>query len=772
MLTFKGIFFSTHMSSEFSKAKVIRITLNGVLAGLVFLLMAFFIEAFRTDNSISFNGLVSIHKENPLFIFFDFFPVIFGVLAYYYGGKVVGQLSISESLIEEEESRSRKLYRFVERIRNGEIDADFHADEDDVLGKAIVNLRDNLKASKEEEALRKQEDEQRGWMAEGMAMFGEILRANNDNMAELSYSIISNLVKYVKSVQGGFYIIEDNDEESKYFLLTASYAYERRKYADKRLEWGEGIVGACALEKDTIHLKKVPAGYLSITSGLGEATPDNLLIVPLKVNDEVHGVIEIASFKPFEEFEIGFIEKVAESIATTISSVKINIRTAQLLAESGARAEAMTEQETQLRQNMEELQATQEEAARQAEKFISFTNSVNHTLIRAEYDTAGILLYANTQFLHKLEYVSNSEVEGQPISMFVNKKDRIWFDELWQSLIRGGKHFEGDMKLVTRDGKDLWTIATYTCVRNVMGGVEKILFLAIDTTEQKKQSLDHEGQINALNRSSLKAEFSPTGDILDANEKFLVALGYTSVEIKTKTVFDFPPDVEKKSLEKIWDDVTHGMPFEGGLRFLMKEGEERWIRGTFTAVNDMYEEIAKVVFIGHDSTREKLMELETKRQTEILRIQEEQLRQSEVELSRKLREAREEVKTQFKEIEKVKIRNEKTLEGFLDVVISIDQDGTIDFFNKAAEQLFGYDRNEVLGKNVRLLFPADAAKHDEFIANFVDPDKLKIVGVRREITITNKLGDELAVLILLSEARVGKEYTYTAFIQNISVDLF
>ncbi|SDC12496.1 PAS domain S-box protein [Williamwhitmania taraxaci] len=760
------------MSSEFSKAKVIRITLNGVLAGLVFLLMAFFIEAFRTDNSISFNGLVSIHKENPLFIFFDFFPVIFGVLAYYYGGKVVGQLSISESLIEEEESRSRKLYRFVERIRNGEIDADFHADEDDVLGKAIVNLRDNLKASKEEEALRKQEDEQRGWMAEGMAMFGEILRANNDNMAELSYSIISNLVKYVKSVQGGFYIIEDNDEESKYFLLTASYAYERRKYADKRLEWGEGIVGACALEKDTIHLKKVPAGYLSITSGLGEATPDNLLIVPLKVNDEVHGVIEIASFKPFEEFEIGFIEKVAESIATTISSVKINIRTAQLLAESGARAEAMTEQETQLRQNMEELQATQEEAARQAEKFISFTNSVNHTLIRAEYDTAGILLYANTQFLHKLEYVSNSEVEGQPISMFVNKKDRIWFDELWQSLIRGGKHFEGDMKLVTRDGKDLWTIATYTCVRNVMGGVEKILFLAIDTTEQKKQSLDHEGQINALNRSSLKAEFSPTGDILDANEKFLVALGYTSVEIKTKTVFDFPPDVEKKSLEKIWDDVTHGMPFEGGLRFLMKEGEERWIRGTFTAVNDMYEEIAKVVFIGHDSTREKLMELETKRQTEILRIQEEQLRQSEVELSRKLREAREEVKTQFKEIEKVKIRNEKTLEGFLDVVISIDQDGTIDFFNKAAEQLFGYDRNEVLGKNVRLLFPADAAKHDEFIANFVDPDKLKIVGVRREITITNKLGDELAVLILLSEARVGKEYTYTAFIQNISVDLF
>lgn len=760
------------MSSDSSKLKIFRITLNGVIAGLAILLLAFYFEAFRTDNSILPSGFFNVHKENPLFFFFDFLPIVFGVIAYFYGGRVVSQMALAESLIEEEESRSRKLYRFVERIRSGEIDAEFHADEDFVLGKAIVNLRDNLKQSKEEELLRKREDEQRAWMAEGMAMFGEILRANNDNMAELSYSIISRLVKYVKAVQGGFYILEDNDGENKHFLLTASYAYERRKFADKRLEWGEGLVGACALEKETIHLKKVPEGYLHITSGLGDATPDNLLIIPLKVNDEVHGVIEVASFKLFEKFEVDFIEKVAESIATTISSVKINIRTAMLLNDSRERAEAMTEQETQLRQNMEELQATQEEAARQAEKFISFTNSVNHTLIRAEYDVNGILLYANTQFLHKLEYVSNSEVEGQPISMFVNKKDHIWFDEIWQSLTHGGKHFEGDMKLVTRDGKDLWTIATYTSVRNAFGGVDKILFLAIDTTEQKKQSLDHEGQINALNRSSLKVEFSPTGDILDANEKFLVALGYTSSEIKSKTVFDFPPDVEKKSLEKIWDDVTHGIPYEGGLKLLTKEGDERWIRGTFTAVNDMYDEIAKVVYIGHDSTREKIMELETKRQTEILRIQEEQLRQSEVELSKKLREAREEVKNQFKEIEKVKIRNEKTLEGFLDVVISIDQDGTIDFFNKAAEQLFGYDRTEVLGKNIRMLFSSEVVKHDEFLANFVDPEKLKTVGVRKEITITNKLGEELSVLILLSEARVGKDYTYTAFIQNISVDLF
>ena len=160
--------------------------------------------------------------------------------------------------------------------------------------------------------------------------------------------------------------------------------------------------------------------------------------------------------------------------------------------------------------------------------------------------------------------------------------------------------------------------------------------------------------------------------------------------------------------------------------------------------------------------------MESRKQTEILRHQEEQLRQNEIELNRKLREAREEVKNQFKEVEKIKIRNEKTLEGVLDAVVTIDQEGIIELFNKAAEQLFGYQRNDVLGKNVRNLFPGDAAKRDDFIATFIDPDRLKIVGVRKESTVVNSLGDEIPVLILLSEARVGKEYTYTAFIQNIS----
>lgn len=760
------------MEGKYSKSFVYKYSLLGFLMGVALLLVALFFEALHHNIAFTFSGVLSLHQRVPLFYLIDFTPFVIATIVWFAASHYSRLKLESSSFSEHELSKQRKLYRFVEKLRAGEIDADYHAEETDVLGKAIVNLRDNLKRSKIEEEARRKEDEQRNWIAEGLAKFGEILRADNDNIEELSYQIISNLVKYVEANQGGFYLIEDNDPGDIHLKLTACYAYERRKYADQRVDWGEGLIGACALEQETTLLTRIPSGYLNITSGLGHATPKCLLLVPLKVNDEVHGVLEIASFTVFEKYQVEFIEKVAESIASTISGVKINIRTAQLLKESRLQAEALASQEEQMRQNMEELQATQEEAARQAEKFISFTNSVNHTLIRAEYDVNGILLYANTKFLSKLEYSGNSEVEGKHISMFINKKDRGWFDEIWQSLAKGGKHFEGDMKHVTQSGKDLWTIATYTCVRNQYGGVEKILFLAIDTTEQKKLSLDYEGQIEALNRSSVKVEFSPTGDIIDCNENFLSEVNYILAEAKSKTVYDLVSEQDRKLIERIWDDVTHGIPFEGQIKIVSKNADDKWLRGTFTSVNDMYGEVAKVVFIANDITREKLMEIETNAQTLQLRQQEEMLRQNEIELNKKLREAREEVKQQFKEIEKSKIRNEKTLEGFLDAIITTDQDGVVQFFNKAAEELFEVSRADILGQNIKILFPANAGDSDEFLSAYLDSSKQKIVGQRREITITTNSGEELPVLMLLSEAKMGREVTYTAFIQNISVDLF
>lgn len=752
---------------------LIKNAIKGMLIGLIIPVSVLFIDFFIQDVPRSLKGFFYLYKLNPIHWFLLLVPLIGGVAVYFINKPLTSKLNKIHADTEKEQKKTKRIQKFTEKLINNQTDAEYEIEDDnDNLGRSLLNLRDYLNQNKENEKNRRKEDEQRHWIAEGLAKFGEILRRDNENMEKLSYNIISNLVNYLGANQGGFFIIEDQDENDIHFQLTGMYAYERKKYADKRVNWGEGLIGSAALERQTIYLTDVPDNYLHITSGLGKANPRSLLIVPLIVNEEIHGVIELAAFEAFEDYKIEFVEKVGESIASTISSVKINVRTAKLLEESREQAEVLASQEEQMRQNMEELQATQEEAARQAEKFVSFTNSVNHTLIRAEYDTDGTLLYANTKFLQKLGYSSNSEVEGQHISLFINEKDKDWFFEIWDKLARGGKHFEGDMKHVTKHGKDLWTMATYTCVRREDNTVEKILFLGIDTTENKKQSLDYEGQIKALNISSIKIDYDTMGNIVDYNDAFMDTLKYTMTDLKDKNVFDFIDENQMDNFKENWKNLWKGTPFHGQFITRTKYNEVKWLRSSYTPVPDMYGEFSKVVQISYEMTKEKMMEIETQKQTEQLKLQEEKLRASGKELSKRLEEARIEMKNQFQEIEKIKIRNERTLEGALDAIITIDNNGIVQFFNKAAEDLWGIKRMDILNKKVKDLFSDEIINSDEFINNYIDPSKEKIVGKRQEVKITAKNGEDVPVLMLLSDAKIGNEHWFTAFIQNIEVELF
>jgi PAS domain S-box-containing protein len=744
---------------------------SGLILGLTILLIGIFWALFKFNQPFSLSGLIDLHKTIPSLIIFDLTPLVFGIAGYMIGRNYELQSSETKRELEKEKQKTKKVLEFTHELINDQLEATYELKDDkDILGQSLINLRDKLKNNKVLEEKRRKEDEQRNWVAEGLAKFSEILRNNNDNIQNLSFNIIYNLVKYLKANQGGFFILHDEGTR-KYFEMTACYAYDRKKFANKQVEWGDGLIGTCALEKGTIYLTNVPENYVSITSGLGKSTPKSLLITPLIINDQIHGVLEIASFQVFEKFEIEFVEKVAESIASTISTVKINIRTAQLLKDSREQAEILATQEEQMRQNMEELQATQEEAARQNEKFITFANSVNHTLIRGEFLPDGTLIYANNKFIQKLGYTDNRDVDGKHISMFINKKDRETFDTTWNNLVHGTSHFEGDVKLQTKQGKDLWTMATFTCVTK-HNTVERVLFLAIDTTDQKKQSLDYEAQIEALNRSSLKAEFTPEGETLECNEKFLQTMDYSMEEISSKTIFDFIPREEINSFRDIWENIVNGHSFQGQLKNITRTGEEKWFRCTLSTVNNMYGEVDKVIYILNEITKEKIMEIESQRQTEQLRLQEEQLRQAGADLTRKLEKAKAEMELQYKEIEKVKIRNERTLEGALDAIVTINQEGKIEFFNKAAEALWGIPRKEALGMNIRILFSPENIQKDDFINRLVNPGTNKLTGMRQEVKITDKEGNDKPVLMLLSEAKVEDEHTYTAFIQNIEVELF
>jgi len=247
---------------------------------------------------------------------------------------------------------------------------------DDVLGKSLLEMRASLVKADEEDEKRKIEDKKRTLTNEGLAKFADILRQNNNNLETLATEIIMNLVDYLKANQGGIFILNDDDKENIHFNLLSAFAYDRRKFMQKHIKIGEGLIGTCAIEKKTVFMTDLPQDYMEITSGLGGANPSSLLIVPLKLEDDVLCVLEIASFNVFEKHEIEFIEKLAESIGATLSSVRVNIRTNELLERSQQQAEEMAAQEEEMRQNMEELQATQEEMKRKEDHLKNVINEM------------------------------------------------------------------------------------------------------------------------------------------------------------------------------------------------------------------------------------------------------------------------------------------------------------------------------------------------------------------------------------------------------------
>lgn len=395
----------------------------------------------------------------------------------------------------------------AQKIGEGILDEEYTViGEDDILGNSMLKMRDSLKFAAEEEKKRKQEDEERNWVAMGLAKFGDILRTNYQSTKDLGEIVIQNLVKYLDANQGGIFQVNDDNESEKHLELLSAFAYDRKKYLTKKIMIGEGLVGACAIEKKSIYMTQVPQGYISITSGLGDANPDCLLIVPMRLEEKVFGVIEIASFRKLEKYEIEFVEKVAESIASTISTVKINARTTFLLQQSQQQAEEMAAQEEEMRQNMEELQATQEESARREFELVNLINSIDKHFLRSEYSTEGVIVSANDLFINSLGF-SLSELKSKNVVNVINSENEEDFTRNWKSIC-SGKDFQGVVSVSTKSGDLLWFLMSFSPVYDQNGDLIKILGFAKSISNLKEDEIELKRQL--MHFEEMKTDWQKT----------------------------------------------------------------------------------------------------------------------------------------------------------------------------------------------------------------------------------------------------------------------
>jgi CheY-like chemotaxis protein/signal transduction histidine kinase/HAMP domain-containing protein len=221
------------------------------------------------------------------------------------------------------------------------------------VNEMIVNLRETTQKNREQD-----------WLKTNLAKFGGMMQGQK-TLESVSRMIMSELTPLVQASHGAFFVTDD--QEAKTLRLLATYAYKERKHVMTRFKLGEGLVGQAALEKKSILLTKVPSDYVQVTSGLGEAPPLNIIVLPVLFEGEVRAVVELASFDAFSEIHRIFLDQLSESIGVVLNMIGANMRTEELLKQSQSLAEELKDQSRELQRQQDELRRSNSELEQQAQ---------------------------------------------------------------------------------------------------------------------------------------------------------------------------------------------------------------------------------------------------------------------------------------------------------------------------------------------------------------------------------------------------------------------
>src|SRR5262249_10027732 len=199
-----------------------------------------------------------------------------------------------------------------------------------------------------------QKNTEQDWLKTNLAKFSRMLQGQKD-LNTVGRLILSELAPVVSAQQAVFYIL-DSSRDVPQLTLLASYADQGQAKYGKQLGLGEGLVGQCALEKQKILITHAPPDYVRISSALGEAAPQSIIVLPVIFEGQVKGVLELASFDRFSSTHQAFLDQLTESIGIVINTIEANMRTEDLLKQSQSLAHELQARGEELQQTNEELQ--------------------------------------------------------------------------------------------------------------------------------------------------------------------------------------------------------------------------------------------------------------------------------------------------------------------------------------------------------------------------------------------------------------------------------
>ncbi|MFN2499586.1 MAG: HAMP domain-containing protein [Pyrinomonadaceae bacterium] len=226
----------------------------------------------------------------------------------------------------------------------------------DNINEMILNLKDTTQKNMEQD-----------WLKTNLARFTRMLQGQRD-MTTVAQMVLSELAPLVEAQQGVFYVNESPNGQPVMKLL-GGYAYKKRKNLANEFHAGEGLVGQCTVERERILVTNVPNNYVYVSSGLGEAPPNNIVVLPVLFEGEVKAVIELSTFQTFNDTHLTFLDQLTESIGIVLNTIAANTRTEDLLQQSQSLAAELQSQQDELKKTNEQLEQ-QAESLRESEELL------------------------------------------------------------------------------------------------------------------------------------------------------------------------------------------------------------------------------------------------------------------------------------------------------------------------------------------------------------------------------------------------------------------
>jgi PAS domain S-box-containing protein len=518
----------------------------------------------------------------------------------------------------------------------------------DKIGEALVAVQSEMRKIQAEEHKRK-------WITDGIAKFSEILR-NKVSLNEYAYHIINNLVKYIGANQGALFIEFENDADGRYLEMAACYAYERRQYHQKKILAGEGLLGQCMLEKDMLFLKEIPKEYIKITSGLGQAVPRNIVVVPLVVNEKFYGAVELALFNVMEPHQVEFVKKIAESIAAEIASIKSLENTQKLLSESNVLAQELQMREEQMHLNLKKLAATQQEMEHKQMELTGVFSAIDSTLGTIEFDVHGNILRYNTIFQSFFGY-STVQLRSYTYKILLAENPELQ----WTKILDGETH-AADVKAKSMRGDLLWLSVTFTPVRGIKGELIKVLCMVQDVTLKKNKEREFQRLSLVANNTDNSVIITDKDGITEyVNAGFTKMTGYAPHEIIGRKPGDLlqGPLTDKETIQKLSNAITEQHSVYEEILNYNKNGDTYWVSVAINPVKNEQGLVVNFISIQANITHTKIRALDFTQKMDAL--------------------------------------------SRANAIIEIDADGNIIDINKNYLDILGYTKEELVGRPYNLI---------------------------------------------------------------------